>query len=131
MRWRSIFGKSAAVACSLVLVSVYIYQRSGGELFSSAPRESPKPSASHAIIHGTKSAPVLFESDSKRDGSSAAAADEPAKPANDSSVKMMPGPKSAFIFQPVPTEALLRDIGETARASGGHSQQDSTSGRHQ
>jgi hypothetical protein len=39
MRARSVIAQSAVVACSVALVSAYVYQRAGGELFIASPSD--------------------------------------------------------------------------------------------
>src|SRR5580700_4308393 len=88
MSWRSVLGKSAAITCSLALLSAYIYQRSGGGLPSS-PQKSQAPRTAEALMPGPKSAPVLH---------AVRGADTmigPALPAPDTSLTTRPDPMVA------------------------------------
>jgi formylglycine-generating enzyme required for sulfatase activity len=58
MRARTILSKSAVLASSVVLVSAFVYQRTGGELFPSSAQKSEAPAAAIELLPGPKAGSV-------------------------------------------------------------------------
>ncbi len=61
MRARSVLVKSAAIVCSLVLVSGYVYQRSGGAWFFAFPGERKPPATARELMPGPKAGHVQWD----------------------------------------------------------------------
>jgi hypothetical protein len=61
MRARSLLAKSAIVLWSLVLVSGYVYQRSGGAWFFASPSERKPPATARELMPGPKAGKVQWD----------------------------------------------------------------------